>query len=92
MSVTYRPRLDFVLIRITNLEVSRGGVALPEVGVSGKRFTVVATGPDVEDLPDGSRVQLVAAPDQGTYFPLPRSNDLILVREEFVACIIEGDD
>ena len=84
--MNFRPRNDFVLIKIVDVGESPGGVAIPQISVQGKEFHVVATGPKVFDLHVGDQVLMVGK--QGIdYYPLPNSIDLLVIKQEHVVLI-----
>ena len=88
--ITYRPRNDQVLVRIVPVEDVRG-IKMPQVSIEGKNFRVEAMGPKVEGLSVGDHVLMIGR--KGTeYYPLPNCNDLLIIRQEFVALIVEGEE
>lgn len=81
--MSWQPRNDYVLIRVTELGESPGGVALPDSAIQGKKFTVDAVGPAVIDLALGDEVLMLGS--QGAqYYPLPNSKQLFVIRQEHV--------
>lgn len=83
-----RPRLDFVVIRISNRGVSAGGVVIPDVSKAGKVKIVVAVGPDVEDLKVGDSVEVLGTVGEAAAF-LPDQPDTFLTRQSNVAIVYE---
>ena len=84
-----RPRNDYCLIQIIDLGETPAGIAIPQISIEGKEFRVVAVGPQVEDLEPGDKVLMTGR--QGIdYFPLPRSNDLFVIKQEHVVLVDEG--
>ncbi len=84
---SFRPRNDYVLIRIVEVGETPSGIAIPQISIEGKEFHIVALGPKVEDLKIGDKVLMVG--QQGVdFFPLPRSKDLIMIREEHVVLVV----
>jgi len=86
--VKFRPRNDFVLVKIIDLGVNEAGIAMPQMSIQGKRFEVVAIGPDVEDLHVGESVLMIGQVGDN-YYPLPNSKDLLVIRQENVVLIFE---
>lgn len=89
--VNFKCRGDWVLLRIIQREESEGGVALPQIGDSGKENVVIATGPKVEHLKVGDKVLAVGGLNVNM-FQLPRHNDLVVAKEEAVAIILTHKD
>lgn len=82
-------RNDFVLIRSVKLEEVRG-LAMPDTAIEGKKFIVEAIGDKVENLKVGDSV--LAVGNLGTtVFPLPNHKDLVVVRQEAVALIVNEE-
>ena len=84
--IDFRPRNDYVLIRIVELGQNPAGIAIPQISAQGKEFHVVAVGPDVEDLDVGDKVLMLGSKNT-TYFELPNSKDLIVMKEENVVLV-----
>ena len=91
MTVIYRPRNDFVLVRIVELGETKSGIAVQQISIQGKQFVVVAIGPLVEDLKVGDKVMMIGkVGDQ--YYPLPNYKDLLVISEQNVVLILEDRD
>ena len=86
----YRPRGDFVLIRIVELGQTVSGIAMPQTAVQGKEFQVVAIGPQVDDLMEGDKVLMIGKLNTD-YFALPNSKELIVIKQEYVVLVVEHD-
>lgn len=82
----FQPRNDWVLIRIVRLDATDQGLAMPDSAIEGKTFHVVAAGADVEDLEPGDRVLMIGQRNT-TYFEVPNSRDLIVIRQEYVVLV-----
>lgn len=80
----WQPRNDYVLVRVSIREETEGGVALPQVSIQGKKFTVEAIGPKVEGLSVGDEVMMVGH-HGANYYELPNSKDMIVIKQE---CIV----
>jgi co-chaperonin GroES (HSP10) len=91
MAIRYRPRNNKVIIRIVDVGVSKGGVALPDQASEGKAYIVEAVGPDVDNLEVGDRVLMVGKINEDYTF-LPREKSLIIIAESNVLLIIEEED
>jgi hypothetical protein len=83
----YRPRNDMVLLLVTDRDLSKGGVALPNVSAESRCVTVVAVGPKVLDLRPGTEVQ-VAATEVG--HSVIGEENLFLTKESNVLLVVEG--
>jgi NADPH:quinone reductase-like Zn-dependent oxidoreductase len=90
MEVKYLLRNDFVLVRIIDLGFMKG-IAMPQSSINGKQFVVEALGPDVETLKVGDKVLMLGNVGV-TAFPLPNANNLIVLKQEYIALVIEGDE
>ena len=89
--MNYRPRLDFVLLRVTERGVSIGGVALPEISKESKKTVVVAVGPDVVDgLKAGDEVLLIGTVGQDVV-QLPREKNLLVTKQANVILVVESE-
>lgn len=86
-SLTYKPRCDYVLIRLARADKSDGGVVLPEATTEGHRWFVEDVGPDVEDLDVGERVDVMGQIGQDIA-PLRGEKDLFLTKQTNVCLII----
>lgn len=84
---TYRPRNDWVLIRIKNVDKNAAGIVLPQISAQSKEFVVVMCGPDVNALEVGDKVVLSGLRDV-TYFEVPAEPELILVKQENVVVVV----
>ena len=90
MSLTYKPRCDYVLVRLARADKSVGGVVLPEVTQEGHRWYVEDVGPEVEDLEAGDRVDIIGQIGQDIaqirnekdLFQTKQSNVCLIIREE----------
>ena len=79
----WQPRNDYVLVKVSIREETEGGVALPQVSIQGKKFTVEAIGPKVEGLNVGDEVMMVGH-HGANYYELPNSKDMIVIKQECV--------
>ena len=84
-----RPRGKFVLIRIIDIGKNpEGTIAIPQQSIEGKVFEVEAIGPDVDNLKVGNQVLMIGK--YGTdFYPLPNSNNLIIIEESHVVLVFE---
>lgn len=82
----YRPRHDYVLLRLTQPGKSVGGLALPSTAREGNRWHVMATGPKVSGLEAGQRVEPRA---DAPLLQMVPDYDLYLVQDEGVVVIVE---
>ena len=89
MSVTYRPRNDYVLIKIIDLGKSKAGVLIPEICIEGKEFHVLAKGPDVQNLEVGDKVLCIGKKGED-YGYLPARSDVFLTKQ--ANCVLIFDD
>jgi hypothetical protein len=87
--LTYKPRNDFVVVRVSTQDTNFAGIALPQISASAKQFHIVAFGPDVKDLSIGDRIIIVAKQGEGDYYPIPQSKDLIVLRQAYIALVVE---
>ena len=88
MKPQYYPRNDYCVIQVNEIGETPSGIAMPDYSVQGKEFIVVAMGNSVEDLDIGDRVLMLG--NQGvTYFPLPNSKNLIVIKQEHIVLVIE---
>lgn len=85
MSVSYRPRNDFIVFRMIEGNKVRG-LVMPDIAEQGKIKLVVALGPDVKDLEVGDEVLIVGT--EGSLARLPNETDLYLTRQSNVVCVI----
>ena len=86
----YRPRNDWVLVRIHRHDFVKG-IRMPQVAIEGKQFVIEAVGPQVEGLQPGDTVLMVGSKAGAEFYPLPNSVDLLVIREEFVALVMEEE-
>lgn len=90
--VKFYPRNDHLLIEIVDVELSKGGVAIPQTSMQGKRFIVREVGADVEDVERGDEVML-AGQRNVTYFEIPQHPNMIVTKQEHaVLKIFRGDN
>ncbi len=85
-----RPRGSFVLIRIIDMgKTPEGTIAIPQQSIEGKIFEVEAIGPKVEkDIKPGDRVLMIGKFGVD-YYPLPNSNNLLIIEESHVVLVFE---
>ena len=83
----FLPRNTGVLVRITDKGQLRG-IAIPEISIEGKEFTVVAIGPKVEGLKVGDKV-LMRGVRGAEFFEIPFDKRLIFIEEKDVVLVIE---
>lgn len=76
-----------VLVRIEQRS-EVGGIAMPDIAVEGKRFVIEAAGPDVKGLEAGDEVLMLGARNV-TYFEVPGSQNLIVLKQEHVVLVKE---
>lgn len=91
MKVIYKPRNDFVLIRIIDKGETDSGIAVPDLAIEGKEFVVEAVGPKVEGLVEGDKVLMIGQPGV-SFFPLPKRKDLLVLQQEFVVLVLETSE
>lgn len=87
----YRPRNDFVVLRIINRGFV-GKLAVSDRAAQGKSIVVEAIGPDVkpETIKVGDRVHAIGQMGQDLV-QLPEERDLILTRQSNVVVILEEE-
>lgn len=85
--VTYKPRNDFVVIKISKVDTLRG-IAVPENSIEGMEFSIVAFGPKVEGLKSGDKVMILGKLGDDYGF-IPGSRQLIVTKESNVALVVE---
>ena len=78
--MSYKPRNEFVLLRLGHRDKTVAGVVLPEVSDEGKVWTVVAVGPKVDDLLPGDVVHPMGTMGQDIA-RLPREADLFITAQ-----------
>ena len=88
--MAFQPRNDFVLVKETRLSLVNG-IAMPDSAIQGKRFTIAATGPKVEDLQVGDVVFMIGKKGID-WLPLPNRDDLMICRESNVVLKISCED
>jgi len=86
--MTFKCRNDFVLIRVVDVGMSEGGVAIPQISIQGKEFHVEAVGPDVNELEVGDKVMMIGK-QWNEYYPLPNCKDLLVIKQEFIVLVLE---
>lgn len=87
----FRPRNDYCLVEIVDVGETSTGIAIPQISIEGKEFYVRAVGSEVDDLEPGDRVLMIGK--QGTeYFPLPRSNKLLMIKQEYIVLVMGQSD
>lgn len=86
MNGKFRPRNDFVLVRIVDLGETESGLAIPQMSAQGKEFVVEGVGPKVKDLVVGDKVLMLGARNV-TYFEVPNDSKLIVIKEEHVVLV-----
>jgi hypothetical protein len=85
-----RPRNDMVVLRLRDLGISEGGVAIPEASREGKEWRVVAVGSKVEGLKPNDRVEpmgeigqdIARIPGYKGFYILKEVNILLVHEEE----------
>jgi len=88
--VKWKPRNDYVLIRVVDLGSTPGGIVVSDYSIEGKEFVIVAVGEQVKGLVSGDKVLMLGT--QGVnYFPLPNSKDLIVMKQEHVVLVQERE-
>lgn len=87
----YRPRNDFVILKLTRIEVNKAGVAIPQGSNESMKWTVHSTGPKVEDLVSGDVVLVMGTQGQDLA-PLPRERDLFITKEANVLLVVTEDE
>lgn len=88
MPVRFKPRNEFVLVRIHLVDTNRAGIAIPQVSAEGKSFVVEAVGDAVNGLRVGDRVLMVGKPNED-YWTVSGYKDLIMIKQQCVALIVE---
>mgnify|MGYP001596401512 CR=1 FL=1 len=86
----YRPRNDYVVLRLHNMDKTPAGVVIPKANAEGRVWTVVATGPKVEDLKVGDVVNPMGEVGQDIAL-LPRERDLYITREGNILMVQETE-
>ena len=89
--LTYRVRGDFLLCRIVTID-KVGSLAMPQSSQEGRKFIVVGTGEKVKDVRVGERIIIAANPGEGSYYPIPNSNGLFVIKAEFAALVVEDEE
>ena len=87
----YRPRNDYVILRLSNIDKTAAGVVIPKANTEGRVWTVVAIGPKVDDLKPGDVVNPMGEVGQDIAM-LPRERDLYLTKEANILMVTELDD
>ena len=88
MAKKFRPRNDYVLVKLIDLGKTESGIAIPSQAQQGKERVVVAMGPKVKDLSKGDKVNIIG--ESGVdYAFLPDCRDMIIVKEANVILVIE---
>lgn len=87
MSV-WHPRNDHVLVRVEKKDPG-DGIALPDTSIEGKRFVVVAVGPDVENLEPGDDVMMCGNLNKD-YWEVPGEKNLLIIKQENVL-LVKGE-
>ena len=91
MKPKYRPRNDNVLVQVYKIAETDSGVAMPETSYHGQGYRIIAVGPLVEDLEPGDRVMMTGVQKVDWDF-LPRSRDLLVIKESNVLLVFEDDE
>ncbi len=88
----YRPRNDYVVLKLSNIDKTAAGVVIPKANAEGRIWTVVTCGPKVEDLKPGDVVTPMGEVGQDIAL-LPREMDLYILRQENILLVTElGDE
>lgn len=89
MSKVYKPRNDFVLVRVIDLGQLRG-IHVPNISVEGKKYVVEAMGDAVKNLKVGDSV-LMTGTVGVDWATLPGLSDLLIIKEANIVLVIEED-
>ena len=84
----YKPRNDYVLVKIVDLGETPSGIATPQTSIHGKEFHVLAVGPKVDGLKVGDKVLMLGKVNV-EYFQLPMAKDLIAIKQEHVVLVVD---
>lgn len=83
---TWKPRNDWLLVEIIDVDETDSGIALPQISIEGKRFRVVSVGPKVEDLKPDDWVLMIG--QRGSqFYPLPGSSKLLVIQQQHVVLV-----
>jgi co-chaperonin GroES (HSP10) len=91
MGTVYTPRNDYVVLRRSNVGTTKSGIAVPNQSNEGRQYHVVAIGPKVEGLVVGDQVIFAATPDT-MILQIPNTDDLLLIRQKWLALILSEVD
>ncbi len=89
MSVTYKPRNDFVIFRTVKVDKVRG-IAMPDFTEEGEEYRIVACGPKVENLQVDDKVHIIGK-FRENWMLLPGSCKYGITRETNIAVVYEDD-
>lgn len=79
-TVNWKPRKDYVVMRLVKAGQTPTGIALPDTASEGVQWYVTDVGPDVEGLKRGDRVEPMGTIDQDIA-RVPGTRDLFLTKE-----------
>lgn len=83
-------RGDWVLLRIVQAGISKGGVALPETAAENQKSVVVSVGDQVKHLKAGDEVKAFGT--RGVdFFEIPRVPDHVICKDKNVALVVEEE-
>ena len=89
---TYTPRNSFVLCRLVARGTTDGGLVIPESDKGGKDVFIEKVGEDVKGLKEGDQVMVVGNAGEVNCYPLPLDSTLFVVKEEFVALVVNKEE
>ena len=87
----YRVRGDFLLCRIV-VQDKVGSLAMPQSSQEGRKYIIVGIGEKVNDICIGEQIIIAANPGEGSYYAIPNSNGLFLIKAEFAALVVEDEE
>lgn len=84
------PRNDFCVVRAVKIDLTKGGLAMPDSAVQGYDHIIVAVGPKVEDCKPGDKV-MITGKHGVDYAFIPSCKDLFVIRQDNVVLVFEEE-
>lgn len=91
MLTRLQPRNDFVLVKLTTVGKSVGGVVVPDTSQEAQKWTVVSFGPDVKGLNPGDEVMIMGTIGEDIA-RLPRESSLFITKQANILLVISIKD